>query len=345
MKKINSYIKITVIISLALGLMSVIEIPIDQNKFTYQGPVIIKFIIGFISWGSVFWVNFITDKKLSFGIKKYLSQLISFMVIFIYSLVLIYVQNILFKATSDMTMMNPILLNQTLYSSTWITIITRCFKIAFDYIEQSKKAAIANERLKNEKAKTHLSLLNQQVNLHFLFNSLNTLLDLIDPKNEQATSFLKQLSEVYRYVLSIKIKEFVTLSEELSFVNSYVYLLKQRFQDKLRVDINLNNQEDRLLIPPLTIQTLIENAIKHNEISNEFPLSIAIGFDANNLITKNTVKTKINVIKNGTGLKNLSSRVEHLTGKKLTHERTNTHFTVTIPLQKLDEEESIHIDS
>jgi len=139
-----------------------------------------------------------------------------------------------------------------------------------------KELAVESEILKRENLVSQLESLKEQVKPHFLFNSLSTLVGLIDEDRARAKKFVEELAYVYRYLLQSNDKELISLDEELSFVRAYVFLLKTRFEDRLQVDVAVSESAAELLIPPLTLQVLLENAVKHNEVSTARPLHIRI---------------------------------------------------------------------
>jgi len=147
-------------------------------------------------------------------------------------------------------------------------------------------AKIENEQLKQADLRAQLTALQQQLSPHFLFNSLSTLKTIA--QDAETKHFIVQLSHVYRYLLSFNKRQVAKLSEELAFVRSYLYILQQRFEDALSITIEVPARYDEYLIPPLSLQLLIENAVKHNAFSQESPLIIVISVTADHsLLVKN----------------------------------------------------------
>ena len=155
----------------------------------------------------------------------------------------------------------------TLYFSAGITIVISLFMEGRAFLNNWRKAALDAERLQKENARAQYDALKNQVNPHFLFNSLNALTQLVYEDQDKAATFIKQLSEVYRYVLDTREKELVTIDEELSFIRSYLFLQQIRFGQKLQISILVDSRDT--LLPPLALQILVENAIKHNIISED----------------------------------------------------------------------------
>lgn len=150
-----------------------------------------------------------------------------------------------------------------------------------------------NEQLSRMNRQTRLQGLKSQVNPHFLFNSLNSLSSLIDADEDKAEEFLDELSKVYRYMLRTEEEELVTLSSELRFIGSYYYLLKARYGDGLEMFIDVQEKDMDKFLPPLTLQTIIENAFSQNAMMRSSPLLIRIGTSGNELVIRNTIQPKI----------------------------------------------------
>lgn len=188
-------------------------------------------------------------------------------------------------------------------------------------------------RLQDENNKARYIALQNQLNPHFLFNSLNTLIAEIeyDPKN--AVNFTRNLSDVYRYVLQCQHKPLVSLGEELEFMQSYIFLHKVRLGNYILIDCRIGKEYIETLLPPLTLQLLIENVIKHNSISSGKPVQITLRIDNQYLIVSNTVHLKKSQIPSGTGLQNLANRYLLILNKPIEIVRTDKSFTVKLPLQ------------
>lgn len=190
-----------------------------------------------------------------------------------------------------------------------------------------------NERLKKENIKAQLDTLKNQVNPHFLFNSLNTLAALIPENSDLSVEYVEKLSRVYRFVLEIKDKKLITLREELKALDAYKFLLQIRFGEKMRFSINIPDNKKDLMLVPLSIQMLIENAVKHNVISQKKPLSIEIFTEQDYVVIQNNLQPKTQVYNSTkTGLLNIEKRYDLLTGKKPKIMSNNQYFIVKLPL-------------
>jgi sensor histidine kinase YesM len=222
-------------------------------------------------------------------------------------------------------------LNDTIYISIFLTIVISLFLHSRTFLLNWKQAMINSEILKKENIAAKYESLKNQVNPHFLFNSFNALSNLVYEDQDKAVSFIKQLSEVYRYVLDTRDKEVVTLEEEKKFLDSYLYLQQIRFGDKLKLEVTLDGV--RSMVAPLVLQMLVENAIKHNIISEENPLAIRIYSQDHFLVIENTLQKKMVMIEDspGIGLDNIQKRYEFLSDKKVAVIQ-NEMFTVKLPI-------------
>jgi LytS/YehU family sensor histidine kinase len=203
-----------------------------------------------------------------------------------------------------------------------------------EFLKQWKKSAEDNELMKKEALRSQYEILKSQVNPHFFFNALNTLSTLIPEQPEIAVSFVQQLSKVFRYSLEYKEEGIVNIETELKIVQSYLFLNKQRFGDKLIVNSHVDAGAMHLQIIAQSLLTLVENALKHNEISFLHPLHINIYNDRDEyLVVGNSFRPKELSEKSlGIGLPNIVDRYRLVTDSPVTVEKVNGMFTVKIPL-------------
>jgi hypothetical protein len=222
-------------------------------------------------------------------------------------------------------------MEDTYYTTTVITLIITLFMTGRMFFANWRQAAIDAERSKKESVQAQYNNLKNQVNPHFLFNSLNALTNLVYQDQDKAVKFIKQLSEVYRYVLDSRDKEVVQLEEEMHFLESYVFLQQIRFGDKLKINIDLLNVKS--LVAPLVLQMLVENAIKHNEISEDHPLAIRIYNRDKKIVIENSLKRKPVLAEDsqGLGLENIKKRYEFLSEHKVEVIEAEGMFIVAIP--------------
>ncbi|MEZ5145638.1 MAG: histidine kinase [Bacteroidales bacterium] len=189
------------------------------------------------------------------------------------------------------------------------------------------------ERFKKENAEFQFESLRSQVNPHFLFNSLNTLSSLIYNDREKAEIFIRELSDVYRYILENRGSELVLFERELKIARSYLFLLGLRFEKNLMVEWQIEKKAESKLIAPLTLQLLIENAVKHNVISRKMPLTLKIEANEDKLTVRNNLQRKeIKEYSSKLGLKNIQSRYSFLTSGIVDIYETDSEFVVKIPL-------------
>ena len=216
---------------------------------------------------------------------------------------------------------------------------------AFYFFDKWKEQFRLNEQLKNQQIKTQYEVLQNQMSPHFLFNSLNTLATIIPEDSDAAVSFTEKLSEVYRYILNNKERELVSLAEEISFVKSYLFLLRMRYPDNLTFDFNIEDKYGSMTIPPLTLQMLVENAIKHNIISKTKPLHIDIYIEnGQSVIVKNNLQKKETAdVSTKTGLENIRKRYRILGQKEIDIITSATNFMVAVPLIDLMEEKDLSL--
>jgi len=214
-----------------------------------------------------------------------------------------------------------------IYISLFMTAILTSRAFLFEW----RSAAIATEKLRGDRFQGQYQSLKNQLNPHFLFNSLNTLSNLVYADQEKAITFIQKLSKIYRYVLEVQKEELVSLKQELTFLESYLGLQKLRFNENLQIEINVPQQEK--LLPPLSLQLLIENAIKHNVVSADDPLKISIVQLDNFITVTNNLQPKdISEDSTGIGLNNIKSRLAFFTDEELSVSKNEHEFIVSLPL-------------
>jgi LytS/YehU family sensor histidine kinase len=194
------------------------------------------------------------------------------------------------------------------------------------------KAVKEAASLKQSNLETQLHSLKSQVNPHFLFNSLNSLSSLIQSNPAQASTFVHKLSGVYRYLLQSNEQDLITVREELNFLRSYLHLLHTRFGPALQYQINVEEAVVQYLIPPITLQLLVENAVKHNIVAADKPLRIEVYNEGDQLLVKNNLqKRKIPVASNQVGLRNIFAKYQLLTTAAVEVQENDNAFVVALP--------------
>ena len=191
---------------------------------------------------------------------------------------------------------------------------------------------IENERLKQQNLQNELMALKNQIDPHFLFNSLNSLTSLIRD-NQKATQFVKKLSYMYRYILQSGDRNLVSVREELKFLESYTYLIQTRYRDRFSIDIQIDERFMEEQIPPLALQLLVENAVKHNEISETNPLKVNIYSKEESIYVVNPLRPRSTLAEGtGNGLSNLKKRYVLLRKQELSVNQESNIFSVELPL-------------
>lgn len=189
------------------------------------------------------------------------------------------------------------------------------------------------DQVEADKVNAQFELLKQQVNPHFLFNSLNTLKSMVDVQDTQASHFIITLSDFYRAALEKQPAAMIPMQTEITTLETYLHLLRYRFEEGIDVFINLCEAHQHSFIPPFTLQLLIENCIKHNIVSLEMPLYISIYSDGDYITVENRLQPKRGAQPGTrTGLANISQRYQHLTGQPLQVEQTERAFLVRLPV-------------
>jgi two-component system, LytTR family, sensor kinase len=209
------------------------------------------------------------------------------------------------------------------------------FQSGLNFYKLAQEKAAEAEKLQREYAQVRLQALKNQVNPHFLFNSLSVLSSLVHVSAEASDKFIQQLSKAYRYILDQKDVEWVTLKEEIDFLDAYFFLLQIRFDKKIKLVKDIALQETDYTLPPLTLQLLMENAVKHNKMSVTLPLNIRIyNEDSFLVVTNNVNKREQHETSTGIGLENIQKRYAFITDRKIEITSEEHQFTVRIPLIK-----------
>ncbi|MFN8355177.1 MAG: histidine kinase [Spirosomataceae bacterium] len=207
------------------------------------------------------------------------------------------------------------------------TITTRAY-------QQLKDVRLKAQELEKEAALAQFEALKSQVSPHFLFNSLSILTSLVHEDANLSEQFIKQLSKAYRYILEQRDQELVALKTELDFIQSYAFLLKIRFENKFELAIDIPNEvQSQFRIAPLSLQMLVENAVKHNRMSVREPLRVRIYCEDSNLVVENPLQARDQrEDSTGVGLRNITNRYSLMTDRKVWFGESHGAFVVKIPL-------------
>jgi sensor histidine kinase YesM len=230
----------------------------------------------------------------------------------------------------------PVITECTLIIMISVLFITHVYETVF-LVKESENEMIRNEQLERARVEAELEALKNQIDPHFIFNSLNTLSHLIEENPAKAKCFNDSLAEVYRYILLNKARDLVLLRDELSFVDNYFLLLKIRFEKAVQLKIFIDEDcRDHFLIPPISLQSLAENAIKHNEFSDMLPLVLTITMRNEELVIHNRVSKKdLRKTSSRIGLHNLRERYKLTTDKNISVSEDDGDFIVRLPVLKM----------
>ena len=294
-------------------------------------------LIALLIWQGNVWFMYFIRKKYTWSYRQYHKIVIS-----------LFLVNIVYSGTLSMLLLHlwkmfarerygqdgPVV-NTSLIIIIAACFITNIYEILFLNKEMEHSQSRV-EQLNIAKAQAELEALKNQIDPHFIFNSLNTLSFLITRDPQSARLYNDTLAKVYRYILSNKEKDMVLLREEIEFISNYFYLLKIRFGEAISMVIEITDlSSEDFLIPPISMQALVENAIKHNEFNDKIPLTISVSISSNYVIIKNIINPKN--YPNPTskiGLGNLDHRYKLLTKRNIIIENNFKSFTVKLPIIK-----------
>lgn len=303
-----------------------------------------------------FFFSFLMSATLSFGgyvVESYFDKKISWIKFPVKRLLLTVITYLLysFVASYLLTVIFTILVNglETIKNIDWIKMMNNSILpvvialviisifTARSWLYEWRNSAIETEQLRSEKLAGQYQSLKDQLNPHFLFNSLNVLSGLVYESADQSAAFIQQLSKIYRYVLDVQQEELVKLSDEVEFAQNYLSLQKLRFDESLQYQITISTTGNYYL-PPLSLQLLLENAIKHNVISSENPLQITITQKGDSLEISNNFQPRqmSDFESSGIGLENIKKRYELLSDKTPQINQSDKAFIVTLPLLKVE---------
>jgi hypothetical protein len=225
----------------------------------------------------------------------------------------------------------------TLISVICVVFITHVYETVY-LIRQRESDMVTFEKLERAKVQAELEALKNQLDPHFMFNSLNALSWLIENDPARALVFNDNLADVYRYILRNRDRALVTLAEELDFLTRYYALLKLRFEDAIHMDFPAKRPEfDTLFLPPISLQILLENAVKHNEFSREHPLETRIRIETDSITVENDIRIRRHARPTSkVGLQNLSERCRLILNRDVEINPGPSRFSVRLPLKSID---------
>ncbi len=227
---------------------------------------------------------------------------------------------------------------ENIFFGNTVTLIVISMVEGVYFFRRWKESLLLAEKMKSENMASQLNSLKAQLDPHFLFNSLNVLASLIKKDTTKAELFVEDFARVYRYVLDVKDEMVVTLSSEFKFLESYTNLQKIRFGNSLRISVQVNPRPMTLFLPPLSLQELVSNAVKHNEVSREKPLKIEIYNKGDELIVRNNFQHRDDgVVSTGVGLENIAKRYALLSDKEPVFEVAEGFFVARLPLLEIED--------
>jgi len=253
----------------------------------------------------------------------------------LYSLVIINLAYLLFKYL--LTTEPPIISQLVVTNVYGIGIFIPLFSIYFSlyFLRHWRVSIVATEKAQKENLKAQLTSLKDHLDPHFLFNNLNILSSLIEIDTDRSQQFLGKFAEVYRAILLAKDEDLITLDEELKFMESYIFLIKTRFREDINFTIAVSDDFKHYMLPPLSIQMLVENAVKHNKITEQKPLTMEIlSAESGYLIVKNNLNKQVltDAESSGSGLNNLKGRYAPFSDQEVKVMEDGECFEVSIPL-------------
>ena len=319
-----------IIITISAVMLLCISTFIIMDDGVIWSKIFFSFTINFVLVIFITWFDYICLEKIKMLLpsRPILCFLISILFTSVIVLIFIYLIKILVV---------PIFLHNihirpakivigTFFTNNMIMMLIEMYS-AYHMRQDAEKRAIEAER---EKAQYQFMALKNQINPHFLFNSMNVLSSLIYKDAERANIFTKKLSAVYRYLLTTNKSPIVSLREELDFVNNFIFLENIRYADGINIEINGNTNLENIFVIPASIQMLVENAIKHNRASVTEPLNISITLNDDNVVVRNDLQPRTDTNSNGIGLKNLQKQY-NLQNKDIDIYVSEKEFKVTLP--------------
>lgn len=289
--------------------------------------------IGYPLWSGNIFIAEKLDDYISWVESPGKRFLVNLLVVISYSFVVITAVNFVFYVLVAGQSLDNMLSFAVYRMQLIISVIISFFFYSRAFVIEWRSMTIKAEQLKAENSASQFEALQSQVNPHFLFNSLNALNSLILTDQQLASRFTKELAAIYRYVLDVKEEELVALGREMAFVKQYAFLQHIRFGDNMKIEIDEESFTAEMLIAPLSLQMLLENAIKHNEISAAHPLHIRIFATDKYLIVSNNIQLKQDKeASSGIGLNNIRARYQLICGQALKLDDKGKEFVVGLPL-------------
>jgi two-component system, LytTR family, sensor kinase len=321
---------IGLLIPLGAGLVPFSQLNHTQLLFTL---VFFIFISHAIWQGTVWIINFLRTKK---GIRKNISYKLTILSI----VTVLYGAGAMFVSSGiwQVVVIKSFFITPLLKSAAIMSVVVLVLALIYESIFLSAEIELDEkvmQQLNSERLQAQANVLQNELDPHFLFNCLNTLSYLVKNDPQKAYQFVHKLSNVFKYLLVNKHKDYVTLQEEIAFLEDYYFLLRVRFDDGIKINNLLRQERSDALILPCTLQTLVENAIKHNVFSEKEPLEINLEMNKYFILVSNPVRPKLyKANSTKTGLSNLQSRYQLIMERNIVIQQTSDRYLVKIPFEK-----------
>ncbi|HCY43578.1 MAG TPA: hypothetical protein DHV48_19950 [Prolixibacteraceae bacterium] len=294
------------------------------------------FSISFTQWAGLSGINAWLDKRFSWlesPVKKLIIEIVAFLSYSSSAFIVVQLFNF-YAWRGILPAESWAWIVKSLPYTILISFVISLIFYALGFFREWKYSFVQAEKLKVEMLAYKYESLRNQINPHFLFNSLNVLSDLVYDDQAMAVKFIRQLSDLFRYVLDSRDKELLPLKEELDFIHSFTFLLKTRFEEKLKIKIDVEAKPDDYIVP-MTLQLLIENAVKHNEVSEAYPLRISIHKNGDFLEVENNLQPKnVGDDSKKTGLKNITQQFAFFSEKPIKIITSDERYMVRVPILK-----------
>lgn len=294
------------------------------------------FTISFTQWTGISFIHGLIDRRISWmdaPVRKTFLQILSFLIYSTFAFVAVQLFNFyVWRGFLPSQSWGSII--KSVPYTLLISFLISLIYTAVGFFHAWRNSFLQAEKLKIEMLAYKYESLRNQINPHFLFNSLNVLSDLVYDDQKLAVKFIRQLSDLFRYVLDSRDKELVPLKDELDFIQAFTFLLKTRFEEKLKIEIDVEPTPDDFIVP-MALQLLIENAVKHNEVSEAYPLRISIRKNGDSLEVENNVQPKsVGDDSMKTGLKNITQQFAFFSDKPIKIISSDERYLVRLPLLK-----------
>ena len=323
-------VAVGILVSLLLKMVVYNGVQQHPRIYDYLSSIIITIVV----WEGNLWIDDWMNRHYPWIGKTRQRILFHLPVTLIYSALSLYLLMLAYNsAVCGLDGIHKKLMQSCLVIGMMISVVILSLEIGGQLLRGWKASLVEVEKYKTESVQAQLKNLKDQVNPHFLFNNLSVLSSLVYKDQDKAVEFIQQLSGVYRYLLDNHGHELVRLETEFRFIDSYIYLLKIRFDERIQFSIDLPPESMHRLIPPMSVQMLIENAIKHNEISAAYPLQICIVAKNDDIIVENNYQPRLEPPDgSGSGLKNICQRYAYFSDRQPSFGLFQQRFKVTLPL-------------